>query len=132
MSVLLRVSGPQRIRLSRARGFRLPEGAINVARPGKLGNPFIVGRDGTRAECVSLYALMLGGKLALTGPSIADLRAARETAWAARDTYAGRDVACWCALDGEPCHGDVLLALWNEPIRKGIFDRFVPEMPRHV
>ncbi len=119
----------QRIRLSRARGYRLPEGAINCARPGKLGNPFVVGRDGTRAECVGLYALAVGGIFALTGPSFDAQRAAAKAAWAGREQYAGRDVACWCALDGKPCHGDVLLALWNEPIRKGMLDRFVVQMP---
>lgn len=31
---------PQRIRLSRQRGWRLPDGAVSVARPTKWGNPF--------------------------------------------------------------------------------------------
>ncbi|NUR59375.1 MAG: DUF4326 domain-containing protein [Catenulispora sp.] len=30
---------------------------------------------------------------------------------AARAELAGADVACWCSLDGEPCHVDVLLAV---------------------
>ena len=84
MNALLRVSGPRRIRLSRARGFRLPGGAINCARPGRFGNPFIVGRDGTRAECVSLYALAVGGMFALKGPTFAEQRAARGSGVAAR------------------------------------------------
>ena len=37
-------SPPRRIRLSRARGWRLPENAVNVARPGPWGNPFVVGK----------------------------------------------------------------------------------------
>lgn len=35
---------PQRIQLSRARGWRLPVKAVSVARPTKWGNPFRVGR----------------------------------------------------------------------------------------
>lgn len=34
------MSGPQRIRLSRQKGWRKPEGAIVVARPSRWGNPF--------------------------------------------------------------------------------------------
>ena len=34
---------PERIKLSRARGWRKPEGAIVVARPSKWGNPFRFG-----------------------------------------------------------------------------------------
>lgn len=31
---------PQRIQRSRAKGWRMPEGAVYVGRPGKFGNPF--------------------------------------------------------------------------------------------
>lgn len=120
---------PQRVRLSRAKGFSLQvayPGAINVARPGPLGNPFVVGRDGTRAECVSLYALLLGGFLCLSsGPSIEEQKRASAAAWARREELRGRDLACWCAVDGKPCHADVLLALANEDHRSGLLDRFV-------
>ncbi len=27
----------------------------------------------------------------------------------------GRDLACWCPLDGGPCHADVLLEWANRP-----------------
>jgi hypothetical protein len=40
--------------------------AINAARPGPLGNPFVVGQDGDRAECVRLFEVLLGGYIALT------------------------------------------------------------------
>lgn len=120
----------ERIRLSRARGFRLPTGTVNCARPGPLGNPFVVGRDGTRAECVSLYALMLGGFVCLSsGPSVEEQQKARTTVWANLDELRGKDLACWCALDGSPCHADVLLALANEPHSKGMLDRFVIAPP---
>ncbi len=104
---------PERVRLSRARGFRLPAGVVNAARPGKLGNPFIVGKFGTRAECVSALAMLAAGFIDLGGPVGVD---GQLVLWSrirrARRTHAGRDVACWCSLDG-PCHGDVYLHLWN-------------------
>lgn len=32
---------------------------------------------------------------------------------AIREHLAGKDLACWCPLDGEPCHADVLLEIAN-------------------
>ena len=26
----------------------------------------------------------------------------------------GKDLACWCPVDGQPCHADVLLRIANE------------------
>jgi hypothetical protein len=116
----------QRIRLSRAKGWRLPDGAVNVARPGELGNPFVVGKHGTRAECVSLYAMLLGGFLCLSnGPPIPVQQKVADAVWRRRGELRGRDLACWCALDGKPCHADVLLAVANEDFRPGMLDRFV-------
>ena len=91
---------PERIRLSRQRGWRKPEGAIVVARPTEWGNPFVVGPDLTRAQAVDLYRdALLEGYLAIT---VEDVR---------RD-LAGHDLACWCPLS-EPCHSDVLLEVAN-------------------
>lgn len=36
---------PERIQLSRRKGWRMPEGAILVARPSRWGNPFEVGAN---------------------------------------------------------------------------------------
>lgn len=37
------IEAPKRIQIRRTKGFRMPEGAIRVARPGKWGNPFRYG-----------------------------------------------------------------------------------------
>ena len=121
---------PQRIRLSRARGWRLPENTVNVARPGSWGNPFVVGEDGTREHCVELYALLAGGYLCLT--SKVGLEPQKRAAAMLRTRLheiRGRDLACWCRLDGLPCHADVLLLLANEGSKCGILDRFVVRVP---
>jgi hypothetical protein len=31
------------------------------------------------------------------------------------DRLRGKNLACWCALDGKPCHADVLLDIANSP-----------------
>lgn len=91
---------PKRIRLSRARGWRMPAGAIRVARPGRWGNPYVVGTPGIpdARTAVRLFRALLEAR----GAEMAeDLRALR-----------GHDLACWCALDA-PCHADVLLEFAN-------------------
>lgn len=105
---------PTRVRLSRKKGFKLPLNTVNVARPSKWGNPFVVGRDGTREECVFKYRALLAGYLCLSSKaSPKTLRLAHayvsKNLWRLR----GQDLACWCPLDGGPCHGDVLLEAAN-------------------
>jgi hypothetical protein len=95
-------SMPERVRLERKKGWRKPEGAVVVARPSRWGNPFRMGADGNRAQCVAQFReAFLSGRLSVT---VGD----------ARQELAGRDLACWCPLDG-PCHADVLLEAANGP-----------------
>jgi hypothetical protein len=106
---------PQRIRLSRAKGWRMPPDTVSVARPGPWGNPFVVGEYGTRAQCVWKFALLAAGGFVDLGCNMepdAQLRLWRKVR---RDIAAlhGKNLACWCSLDG-PCHADVLLILAND------------------
>lgn len=104
---------PHRLRLSRAKGWRMPPGTVKVDRTGPWGNPFVVGRDGTRAECVDLYAKLMAGYVAVSGPaSVQDQLAARRHVVENIDALRGKNLACWCSHDG-PCHGDVLLKMAN-------------------
>lgn len=108
------MTGPRRIRLSRASGWKLPENAVNVARPGPWGNPFVVGKDGTREDCVYLYKAMLAGQFCATSTvSFDEMQKARRHVVDHLHELRGKDLACWCRLDGKPCHGDVLLELAN-------------------
>jgi hypothetical protein len=113
------VNDPRRIRLSRAKGWRLPPGAMKVDRSTPWGNPFVVGRDGTRADCVSLFEHMCCGAMTISkGADLADAqRAYIEYAARNRHQLVGKHLACWCPLN-EPCHADVLLMVAN------------PEQPR--
>lgn len=85
---------PERIRLRRTKGWRKPRSAVVVARPSKWGNPFRIGVDGDAETCVAKFR----GWVAEQCWDLAPLR--------------GRDLCCWCTLDG-PCHADVLLELAN-------------------
>jgi hypothetical protein len=130
------VTAPIRLRLSRAKGYRLQAAslaanglpAVKVDRSTALGNPFVVGRDGTAARCVDLYRLMLAGMYALAcGPSIDEQRRAVEAAKISLEGLRGKNLACWCHL-GKPCHAEVLLDLANP--RSGVYlprERWFPE-----
>ena len=110
---------PQRIRLSRAKGWRMPEGAVKVDRSTVYGNPFVTGRDGTAAECVRFFSLMMIGYLPVGLPAGLDQQKVAqilEDIWGNMPALRGRPLACWCALD-KPCHADVLLVLANNPPR---------------
>lgn len=93
---------PQRLRLSRKKGARLPAGTVNVARPSRWGNPFRVGQDPDDAMTVA-EAVAWHRDLLLSRP---------EEIVRVRVMLAGRDLACWCSLDSS-CHGDTLLAVAN-------------------
>jgi hypothetical protein len=89
---------PRRLQRSRRKGAHLPPDTVVVTRPTKWGNPHPLSLG--RAEAVRRYRDdLLAGRL---GISVDDVR--RE--------LRGRDLACYCPLDG-PCHADVLLEVAN-------------------
>lgn len=111
---------PRRIQLSRAAGWRMPPNTVKVDRTTRWGNPFVVGRDGTQAECVEAFGFIAGEEASLelmarmqvppcgldaTKKVLAELEADPKP-------LRGKNLACWCRLD-EPCHADVLLRLAN-------------------
>lgn len=104
---------PERVQLRRAKGWRMPPDTVKVDRTTKWGNPFVVGKDGTAAECVDLYCKMLRGYLAIAlSPSIDDLKERRDYVLANIGTLKGKNLACWCRK-GAACHAEVLLDLAN-------------------
>ena len=90
MSHPLRVRRPNR---------RAPlDGMTLVARPSRWGNPFRVGVDGDRAECVRRYEF--------------EYLPTRPDLLAQLPRLRGRLLVCYCPLD-EPRHGDVLARMAN-------------------
>jgi hypothetical protein len=72
----------------------IPAGAVYVGRPSKFGNPYEIGRDGSREEVIQKYEAWLLS--ADNGLRIEDLRQLK-----------GKDLVCWCAPLA--CHAEVLL-----------------------
>ena len=109
---------PKRIQRKRTKDWRMPEGAVYVGRGSAWGNPFVVGRDGTKQECVDLYRKLVAGYLCITAkPPVSDqLRVLNYLLEHNIKQLRGKDLACWCSLtDGKPCHADVLIELANLP-----------------
>lgn len=74
-----------------------PAGAIYVGRPTKWGNPFEIGKDGTRDEVIAKYETWLQQQPELLN----DIK-----------TLRGKDLVCYCAP--QKCHADILLRLANQ------------------
>ena len=68
---------------------------VYIGRPSKWGNPFIIGRDGTRQEVIRKYRDWILANPQLIKQIPLDLR--------------GKTLGCWCRPDA--CHGDVLAEL---------------------
>lgn len=77
-----------------------PKDAVYVGRPSKWGNPYIIGKDGTREECINKYRM--------------DFLEDHDKEQIIHELK-GKDLVCWCAP--EACHADVLLEIANDPIQ---------------
>lgn len=84
-------------------------GDVYIGRPSPLGNPFILGRDGGRAEVIARYRTWLQEQLAV-GPGN-PVHTALQRLLAAAERRPLR-LVCWCAP--LPCHGDVIAELLRE------------------
>ena len=92
----------------------MPKNAVYVGRGSKWGNPFTVGKDGARLQCVELYNLVCSGYLVLTEGDHDQQRKVQLAIKNDLGELKGKDLACWCRDDGKPCHADILLRLANK------------------
>ena len=120
---------PDRLQLSRRKGFRLPLDAKSVARPHRFCNPFEVWKNrewyaepyNTEHRCMG-FAVKCADNLTARMIATQAYRAAIDDGWTGhnlptkqqiRAELAGLSLACWCPLP-EPgqtdwCHAAVLL-----------------------
>ena len=83
--------------LERAKvGKRSSATQLYIGRPSKWGNPFVIGRDGSRADVIAKYRAWIVAQPALMN---------------ALDELRDRNLVYWCAPLA--CHGDVLVELAN-------------------
>ncbi|OQR97478.1 hypothetical protein THRCLA_06936 [Thraustotheca clavata] len=80
-------------------GRAMPAYQGKSAIPGSVwGNPFKIGRDGTREDVVTKYHAYITAKIGRGELNIKELQ--------------GKTLGCWCSP--EACHGDVLATLSNK------------------
>lgn len=124
---------PVRLQLSRKKGFDLQRlsretnglPAVNCARPGRFGNPFLIAtaidseyanKETSPSFVVECFRDWLGpsqsGRDWWQGPE-SDRR--RTAILSGLSDLRGKNLACWCA-PAASCHCDVLLELSNRPI----------------
>lgn len=70
---------------------------VYVGRPTEWGNPFVIGRDGNRAEVIAKFRAWFVSQPALVEKAKRELR--------------GKRLACWCSPAA--CHADVLIEIAN-------------------
>ena len=73
----------------------IAKGAVRIDRRTRFGNPFVVGRHGTREEVIALYRAELWRRIRAGEVSLEELASLH-----------GKTLACHCAP--LPCHGEVL------------------------
>ena len=76
----------------------IPTGAVYVGRGSPWGNPFVIGRDGDRADVIRKFEVYARERLTREPDWLAPLR--------------GKDLVCWCAP--QPCHAHVICILIEE------------------
>lgn len=94
---------PERVQLSRAKGWKMPPNTVKVDRNTIWGNPYRVGlyKNFTAQDAVDAFRRWLLPRPIFVDTIRRDLR--------------GKNLACWCK-PGEPCHADVLLEIANKPL----------------
>jgi hypothetical protein len=105
-----------RMQLKRHRGWRLPAGAVSVARPTIWGNPFKPGS--TLAYPMSeVFGPVVRDRPHAVAAFACHASIASGYAGMARHFLAGKSLACWCPPPepGQPdvCHAAILLAIAN-------------------
>lgn len=70
---------------------------VDIMRPGEWGNPFVIGRDGTRGQCIAKYRALV----------LQDERVMKLI----RSELKDKRLVCCCKP--KACHGDVLAEIAN-------------------
>lgn len=102
---------PIRVQRKRVKGYKMPDNTISVTRPGKFGNPFVIGEKYPTAEkALEAFrsAMMDLNSIDLSEIEYAKFRYMRDRI----HDLNGKSLACFCKLDS-PCHADILLELAN-------------------
>ncbi len=88
---------PQVLNIYRNPDAKKRSDCVYIGRPSKWGNPFVIGKDGTREEVVAKYREYLLGR-----PDLLEQ---------AKIELAEKNLVCFCSP--KLCHGNVLIKIAN-------------------
>lgn len=95
------------MRILNLRDFKtIPEGAFYIGRPSPFGNPFEIGKDGSREEVIDKFREYFHQKIKKSRRFKNDVI-----------QLLGKDLVCWCAP--RPCHGQVIID-WLRSREEGV------------
>ena len=77
---------------------------VYIGRPSRWGNPFSIGKDGTRSQVIEKYEEWVRDQPELLA-RLPELK--------------GKRLGCWCKPDA--CHGDILVKLLKEQEQDKLF-----------
>lgn len=113
------MENPQRIQLSRRKGWKMPANTVKVDRSTGYGNPWSIREHESGWWYVDGPNCPWGGIVCGNeeGARLTVVKLYRREAerLGVSSRLRGKNLACWCAL-GQPCHADVLLELANTPV----------------
>lgn len=110
---------PIRLQLCRKKGFSLQglsqaingKEVVNCARPSRCGNPFHHHSNGTPMSAAEAET-HFRAQLVRLGWFVNEHGQTITTQWI-RDNLKGKNLACFCKVDAEHCHVNVLLEVAN-------------------
>lgn len=104
---------PQRIQLSRRKGWRMPPNTVKADRSTGWGNVVQVGaRANVEGVDGRMYHIDVTPAIAVAIHRELVLRSIKRDS-SHLEILRGMNLACWCK-PGEPCHADTLLELANK------------------
>jgi hypothetical protein len=109
---------PQRIQLSRKKGWRMPPNTVKVDRSTKWGNPFIIIKDPVENRPIgaetdlSINECNTAKEAVYKFKKLLELPAQESFVKQIKQELKGKNLACWCKLSN-PCHAEILLEIAN-------------------
>jgi hypothetical protein len=77
---------------------------FSVARPSRLGNPFIIGKHGDRTEVIAKYKIWLDEQIENKNAGVCYCLNEIYKAALTGDVF----LECWCAGCGDDCHARII------------------------
>lgn len=75
----------------------VPDDAVQIGIPSEYGNPFVIGRDGSRKQVIEQYKFWVLNQPKLIRKIRSELK--------------GKSVVCFCSP--KACHGDIIIKIAN-------------------